>query len=81
MLNGSGGLERERLAADPDDPRRINRDAQLALTEGTWPLLRPGATVALVTSHWAHRLGEVEQLPAYEPVAGGLLAARSRCGR
>ena len=32
-LNASGGLERERVAADPLYPQRINRDAQVALVE------------------------------------------------
>ncbi len=69
VLNASGGLERDLVAADPDYPLRINRDAQLALLERARPLLRAGSTVVFVTSHWAHRYGEVAQLPSYEPVA------------
>ncbi len=69
ILNASGGLERDLLAADPDYPLRINRDAQVALFEALCPLLLPGASVVFVTSHWAHRYGEVEQLPAYTPIA------------
>jgi NAD(P)-dependent dehydrogenase (short-subunit alcohol dehydrogenase family) len=69
VLNASGGLEQELVAADPDYPMRINRDAQVALVEAAAPLLSPGATVVLVTSHWAHLYGRVPQLPAYEPVA------------
>ena len=69
VLNASGGLERDLLAADPAYPTRINRDAQLDLLDGALPLLGPGSTVLFVTSHWAHLYGTVEQLPAYEPVA------------
>lgn len=69
VLNASGGLERDLVAADPDYPLRINRDAQLALLEDAQPLMRPGSTVVFVTSHWAHRYGDVTQLPDYEPVA------------
>jgi hypothetical protein len=80
VLNASGGLERDLVGADLDYPFRINRDAQVALLEGSIPLLREGANVVFVTSHWAHRYGEVGQLPAYEPVAAskhaGELAVR-----
>ena len=69
VLNASGGLERDLVAVDPDYPQRINRDAQIALLDRARPLLAAGSTVVCVTSHWAHRYGEVEQLPAYEPVA------------
>lgn len=69
VLNASGGLERDLLAADPDYPMRINRDAQLAVPEAVVPLLDSGATVVFVTSHWAHLYGRVAQLPQYEPVA------------
>lgn len=69
ILNASGGLERDLVAADAGYPLRINRDAQLALLEDAQPLMRPGSTVVFVTSHWAHRYGDVTQLPDYEPVA------------
>ena len=69
VLNASGGLERDLVAADPAYPRRLNRDAQLAVVEGALPLLGTGGTIVFVTSHWAHLYGQVEQLPAYEPVA------------
>src|SRR5919199_7023855 len=69
VLNASGGLERDLVAADPQYPMHINHDAQLALLDGALPLMPRGATVIFVTSHWAHRYGEVEQFPAYTPVA------------
>lgn len=69
ILNASGGLEREALAADPDYPMRINRDAQVALVDGALPLLRAGGSITLVTSHWAVLYGRAPQLPAYEEVA------------
>lgn len=69
VLNASGGMEADLVAADPDYPRRINRDAQLAMVDGALPLMRPGGTIVFVTSHWAHLYGRVEQLPIYEPVA------------
>jgi NAD(P)-dependent dehydrogenase (short-subunit alcohol dehydrogenase family) len=69
VLNASGGLEREALAADPDYPLRINRDAQVALLDGALPLMTAGGAAVFVTSHWAHLHGQVEQLPAYEAVA------------
>lgn len=82
VLNASGGLERDLVAADPHYPMRINRDAQVALLEGALPLLAPDGVIVLVTSHWAHRYGEVRQLPSYEPVAAskyaGEQALRSR---
>ncbi|HEX5505037.1 MAG TPA: SDR family oxidoreductase [Thermomicrobiales bacterium] len=82
VLNASGGLERDLVAADPDYPLRINRDAQLAVLDGALPLLVGGGTVVFVTSHWAHLHGRVAQLPAYEPVAAskhaGELALRAR---
>lgn len=69
VLNASGGLERDLVAADAAYPTRVNRDAPLALLTAALPLLRPGATVVFVTSHWAHLHGAVAQLPDYEPVA------------
>jgi NAD(P)-dependent dehydrogenase (short-subunit alcohol dehydrogenase family) len=79
VLNASGGLE---PGAEPRYAMRINRDAQMAFTELALPLLVAGATVVFVTSHWAHRYGEVPQLPAYAPIAeskhAGELALRER---
>ena len=69
VLNASGGLEREIVAADPLYPQRINRDAQVALVEAARSIMPVGSTVVFVTSHWAHLYGRVEQLPAYETVA------------
>lgn len=69
VLNASGGLERDRVAADPTYPQRINRDAQVALLESALPLLPHGSTVVFVTSHWAHLYGQIEQLPSYGAVA------------
>ena len=82
VLNASGGLERDLVAADPDYPLRLNRDAQLATVAAARPLLAPGGTIAFITSHWAHRYGQVRQLPAYEAVAmskhAGEVALRER---
>lgn len=69
VLNASGGMEQELVASDPRYPWRINHDAQLAMVEGALPLMDGGGTIVFVTSHWAHLYGEVEQLPAYGPVA------------
>jgi NAD(P)-dependent dehydrogenase (short-subunit alcohol dehydrogenase family) len=74
ILNASGGLERDLLAADADYPMRINRDAQLALVERALPLLAPSATIVFVTSHWAHLYGRTPQLPTYGPVAASKFA-------
>ncbi|MBO0783067.1 MAG: SDR family oxidoreductase [Ktedonobacteraceae bacterium] len=82
ILNASGGIERDLLAANPDYPMHINRDAQLALLDGALPLMPQGSTVLFVTSHWAHLYGRVEQIPTYEPVAAskhaGEVAMRAR---
>ena len=69
VLNASGGMERDLIAADPDYAMHINCDAQLALVKAALPLLRPGGGIVFVTSHWAHLYGKMPQLPAYEPVA------------
>jgi NAD(P)-dependent dehydrogenase (short-subunit alcohol dehydrogenase family) len=69
VLNAAGGLERDLLAADPNYPMRINRDAQLALLEAALPLMPPSGVVVFVTSHWAHLYGQIEQLPNYTPIA------------
>jgi len=69
VLNASGGMERDLVAADPDYPMRINRDGPLDLLARAAPLLTDDAVVVHVTSHLAHFYGQVEQPPAYEPVA------------
>ncbi|HET7638874.1 MAG TPA: SDR family oxidoreductase, partial [Ktedonobacteraceae bacterium] len=69
VLNASGGLERDLVAADPQYPMRINRDAQLALLDGALPIMPHGSTLVFITSHWAHLYGQVEQIPAYTPIA------------
>lgn len=69
ILNASGGLEREMIAADPQYPMRINRDAQLQFIDAALPFLSRGSTIIFVTSHWAHLYGQIQQIPAYEPVA------------
>ncbi len=74
VLNASGGLERDLVAADAGYPMRINRDAQLALVDLALPLMPPGATIVFVTSHWAHLYGRTPQLPVYEPVAASKFA-------
>jgi NADP-dependent 3-hydroxy acid dehydrogenase YdfG len=84
ILNASGGLERDLLAADPDYPMHINRDAQLAMLERALPMLSRGSSVVFVTSHWAHLYGQVEQLPNYTSIAetkhAGEQALRERQG-
>ena len=84
VLNASGGLERDLVAADPLYPMRINRDAQLMVVDGALPLMREGGVIVFVTSHWAHLYGQVEQLPAYTVVAAskhaGEQALRARQG-
>jgi NAD(P)-dependent dehydrogenase (short-subunit alcohol dehydrogenase family) len=74
VLNASGGLERDLVAADSEYPMRINRDAQVAMVEDSLPYVRSGGTIAFITSHWAHLYGRVEQLPGYEPVAASKFA-------
>jgi NAD(P)-dependent dehydrogenase (short-subunit alcohol dehydrogenase family) len=69
VLNASGGLERDRLAADPDYPMHINRDSQLATLNSTLPFMPAGSVIIFVTSHWAHMFGKVQDLPAYSTIA------------
>jgi NAD(P)-dependent dehydrogenase (short-subunit alcohol dehydrogenase family) len=71
VLNASGGLEKERLAVDPDFPLHLNRDAQLALLDAALPLLAPGGVIVFVTSHWAHFYGQQPVPPVYDAVARG----------
>lgn len=82
VLNASGGMERELVAADPQYPMHLNRDAQLQFVDAALPLMRQGGVIVFVTSHWAHLYGQMEQLPAYEPIAeskyAGEQALRSR---
>ena len=82
ILNASGGMERDLVAADSNYPMRINRDAQINAFDGALPLMTQGGAVIFVTSHWAHLYGQVEQIPAYEPVAAskyaGEMALRAR---
>jgi hypothetical protein len=47
----------------------INHDAQLMLVEHALPMLAKGSTIVFVTSHWAHLYGQMQQVPAYEPIA------------
>ena len=69
VLNASGGLERHRVAADPDYPMHINRDAQLATLNSALPLMPAASVIIFVTSHWAHMFGKVQDLPAYSTIA------------
>ena len=69
VLNAAGGLERDRLEADPYYARHINCDAQVALVELALPLMPIGSAIVFVTSHWSHLYGQIQQLPWYETVA------------
>lgn len=69
VLNASGGMERDLVSADSQYPMHINRDAQLAFVDASLPLMHPGSTIIFVTSHWAYLYGQIQQIPAYEPVA------------
>ena len=84
ILNAAGGLERDLVAADPQYPMRINRDAQLALVDGALPLMVEGGVVAYITSHGAHLYGKVAHPPTYAPIAetkyAGEQALRARQG-
>ena len=77
VLNASGGLERAMLAADPEYPMHINRDAQFQVLDGALPLMSVGGTIVFVTSHWAHLYGQMVQLPVYEPIAASKHAGES----
>jgi NAD(P)-dependent dehydrogenase (short-subunit alcohol dehydrogenase family) len=69
VLNASGGMESDLVRADPTYPWRVNRDGQIATLDALQVYLVEGSTVVFVTSHWAHLYGQVEQFPAYEPIA------------
>jgi NAD(P)-dependent dehydrogenase (short-subunit alcohol dehydrogenase family) len=81
VLNASGGLERDLVAADHAYPMRINRDAQLAVVERALPHMPAGASIIFITSHWAHLYGQVEQLATYEPVAASKYAGEQALRR
>lgn len=66
VLNASGGLER---GADASYPMRINRDAQVRLTNLVLPLMPAGGRIVLVTSHQAHFHRRVPVLDEYVPIA------------
>ncbi len=70
ILNAAGGLEKERVDADPNYAIRINRDAQLKLLVSLIPQLAKDSSVLFITSHWSHKYGEVELPPFdYNPIA------------
>ena len=77
-------MERDLVAADPQYPMRINRDAQLALVDGALPLMVEGGVIAYITSHGAHLYGKIAHPPAYAPIAetkyAGEQALRARQG-
>lgn len=66
ILNAAGGLEQGKPA---NWAETINIDSQLALVDTFLPHMNHGGAVMYITSLWAHRYGEVQQLPGYEPVA------------
>ena len=66
VLNALGGLEKNQTV---DYAMRLNRDAQVNLTEQALPLMPEGSRIVFVTSHLAHFYGEKPVLPGYEPVA------------
>jgi len=70
VLNAAGGLEKDRVEADPDYALHVNRDAQLALLSGLQYQLVAGSSVVFLTSDWAHKNGEVALPPFdYAPIA------------
>jgi len=66
ILNAAGGLEEGKPEGWAE---KINIEAQLALVEQFLPYMNRGGKIIYLTSLWAHRYGEVKQLPGYEPVA------------
>ena len=66
ILNAAGGLEKDKPEGWAE---KINIEAQLALVDLFTPYMNHGGKVIYITSLWAHRFGEVKQLPSYEPVA------------
>lgn len=79
ILNAAGGLEQGKPATWAE---LINKEAQVALVDTFLPFMRPEGSVMYITSLWAHKYGEVVQLPGYEPVAktkkAGELALRAK---
>lgn len=66
VLNASGGLERD---ADPEYAMRLNRDAQVRLTQPTEPIMKPGGRIVFITSHQSHFFGQRPVPEEYEPIA------------
>lgn len=66
VLNASGGLEANKAE---DYAMTLNVTAQMSVARQATKLLRPGARMVFVTSHWAHFYGTKPVLPVYEPVA------------
>lgn len=83
ILNAAGGLEKDRVDADPSYALKVNRDAQILLLDGLMHQLIKDSSVVFVTSHWSHKYGEVELPPFdYNPIASskhlGELALRDK---
>ena len=66
ILNAAGGLERGK---SEDWAEQINIKAQHELVNEFIPNMNPGGKIIFMTSLWAHKYGDVKQLPAYGPVA------------
>lgn len=66
ILNAAGGLEEGKPEGWAE---KINIEAQLALVDEFLPHMNSSGKIIYLTSLWAHRYGEVKQLPSYEPVA------------
>jgi NAD(P)-dependent dehydrogenase (short-subunit alcohol dehydrogenase family)/3-hydroxymyristoyl/3-hydroxydecanoyl-(acyl carrier protein) dehydratase len=66
ILNAAGGLEEGKPEGWAE---KINIEAQLALVDEFLPHMNHGGKIIYLTSLWAHRYGEMKQLPSYEPVA------------
>lgn len=66
ILNAAGGLEEGK---GDDWAEKINIHAQLALVDNFLPYIRGGGKIIYLTSLWAHKFGQVKQLPTYTPVA------------
>lgn len=66
VLNASGGME---IGRDAGYAMALNRDAQVDLTLDALGILRPGARLVFLTSHFAHFYGTRETHTGYEAVA------------